>query len=144
STGAPGRTRTCNHRLRRPVLYPVELRAPANILPAPLDGRGRGIRTPDPLVPNQMRYQTALCPDPGLRCTPLPRKAGHFGCAPRRCQRVRAPASGPKPGPCMLAAGTHYNNPRGIPMIRSGNPALKESTFLDLGSGAIVRDDGNV
>ncbi|MGY0558285.1 MULTISPECIES: Bax inhibitor-1/YccA family protein [unclassified Lysobacter] len=29
-------------------------------------------------------------------------------------------------------------------MIRSGNPALKESTFLDLGSGAIVRDDGNV
>ncbi|MGH8074572.1 MAG: Bax inhibitor-1/YccA family protein [Lysobacter sp.] len=28
--------------------------------------------------------------------------------------------------------------------MRSGNPALKESTFLDLGSGAIVRDDGNV
>ena len=26
--GAPGRTRTCNRRLRRPVLYPVELRAP--------------------------------------------------------------------------------------------------------------------
>ncbi len=26
-------------------------------------GRGREIRTPDPLVPNQMRYQTALCPD---------------------------------------------------------------------------------
>ncbi len=24
---APGRTRTCNRRLRRPVLYPVELRA---------------------------------------------------------------------------------------------------------------------
>ena len=28
-------------------------------------------------------------------------------------------------------------------MIRSGNPALKESTFLDLGSGALVRDGGN-
>ena len=27
------------------------------------DGRGGGIRTPDPLVPNQMRYQTALRPD---------------------------------------------------------------------------------
>jgi hypothetical protein len=26
-------------------------------------GRGREIRTPDPLVPNQMRYQAALCPD---------------------------------------------------------------------------------
>ena len=25
--GAPGRTRTCDHRLRRPVLYPTELRA---------------------------------------------------------------------------------------------------------------------
>jgi uncharacterized YccA/Bax inhibitor family protein len=29
-------------------------------------------------------------------------------------------------------------------MIRSGNPALKESTFLDLGSGAIVRGGGDV
>src|SRR6266704_2131228 len=27
-SGAPGRNRTCNRRLRRPVLYPVELRAP--------------------------------------------------------------------------------------------------------------------
>jgi hypothetical protein len=27
SFGAPGRNRTCNRRLRRPVLYPVELRA---------------------------------------------------------------------------------------------------------------------
>ena len=29
-------------------------------------------------------------------------------------------------------------------MIRSGNPALKESTFLDLGSGAIVRGGSDV
>ena len=26
-------------------------------------GRGRGIRTPDPLLPKQMRYQTAPCPE---------------------------------------------------------------------------------
>ena len=26
-------------------------------------GRGRGIRTPDPLLPKQVRYQAALCPD---------------------------------------------------------------------------------
>ncbi len=26
-------------------------------------GRGGGIRTPDPLLPKQMRYQTALRPD---------------------------------------------------------------------------------
>src|SRR6476469_5210910 len=31
--GAPGRNRTCNHRLRRPVLYPVELRAPVTAEP---------------------------------------------------------------------------------------------------------------
>ena len=28
-------------------------------------GRGGGIRTPDPLLPKQMRYQTALRPDTG-------------------------------------------------------------------------------
>lgn len=34
--GAPGRNRTCNRRLRRPVLYPVELRAPRKtVLGAP-------------------------------------------------------------------------------------------------------------
>jgi hypothetical protein len=30
--------------------------------PCPRIGRGRGIRTPDPLLPKQMRYQTAPCP----------------------------------------------------------------------------------
>ena len=29
--GAPGRTRTCGPRLRRPVLYPTELRARASV-----------------------------------------------------------------------------------------------------------------
>jgi hypothetical protein len=28
-----------------------------------INGRGGGIRTPDPLLPKQMRYQTALRPD---------------------------------------------------------------------------------
>src|SRR5580692_5699937 len=32
-----------------------------------LDGRGGGIRTPDPLLPKQMRYQAALRPDVLLR-----------------------------------------------------------------------------
>ena len=35
---APGRTRTCDPRLRRPVLYPAELRAPA--FPSPSSRRG--------------------------------------------------------------------------------------------------------
>ena len=51
--GALGRTRTCDPRLRRPMLYPAELQAL---------GRGRGIRTPDILLPKQTRYQTALYP----------------------------------------------------------------------------------
>jgi hypothetical protein len=37
------------------MLYPAELQA--------LNGRGRGIRTPDILLPKQARYQTALYPD---------------------------------------------------------------------------------
>ena len=52
--GAPGRIRTCDHPLRRRMLYPTELRA--------LTGRGREIRTPDILLPKQARYQTALYP----------------------------------------------------------------------------------
>jgi hypothetical protein len=36
--GAPGRDRTCNPRLRRPVLYPIELRAPDTVLYTVLSG----------------------------------------------------------------------------------------------------------
>ena len=63
-SGAPGRTRTCNPGLEgrcsirlsygRSYVRPAETSEP---------GRGREIRTPDPLLPKQMRYQTAPCPD---------------------------------------------------------------------------------
>ena len=47
------------------MLYPVELRAHSRRLSclSQNPGRGRGIRTPDPLLPKQMRYQAAPCPD---------------------------------------------------------------------------------
>ena len=53
------------------MLYPVELRALQQQCLAPgqfhssqrRTGRGRGIRTPDILLPKQARYQTALYPD---------------------------------------------------------------------------------
>ena len=68
--GLPGGTRTPDLRLRRPLLYPVELRAdkkgPETKKVGPLiekNGRSERIRTFDPLVPNQMRYQTALRSD---------------------------------------------------------------------------------
>ena len=41
------------------MLYPNELRAQNKI------GRGGEIRTPDPLLPKQLRYQAALHPEQG-------------------------------------------------------------------------------
>ena len=64
SDGLPGGDRTPDPQLRRLMLYPTELRA--EIESKRLwrnDGRGERIRTFDPLVPNQMRYQAALRPD---------------------------------------------------------------------------------
>ena len=57
--GPPDRIRTCDPRLRRPMLYPTELRAVRFL---PKRGRGEGIRTPDILLPKQARYRTALRP----------------------------------------------------------------------------------
>ena len=45
------------------MLYPVELRAPRSN--PKINGRGGEIRTPDPLLPKQLRYQAALHPDTG-------------------------------------------------------------------------------
>ena len=50
------------------MLYPSELRAqtPPELryrFPTRQAGRGRGIRTPDTLLPKQVRYQAALYPE---------------------------------------------------------------------------------
>ena len=66
NTGLPDRTRTCDPQLRRLVLYPAELRAdPVLTLTEQMFGRGGEIRTPDILLPKQVRYQTALHPEGG-------------------------------------------------------------------------------
>ncbi len=70
TNGTPGRIRTCYPRLRRPMLYPNELRA-HSLKSLPTNGRGRGIRTPDILHPKQARYQTALFPEFASRATCL-------------------------------------------------------------------------
>lgn len=44
------------------------------------NGRSGGIRTPDPLVPNQMRYQTALHSDEILRTVLLIRPTLNMFC----------------------------------------------------------------
>ncbi len=89
--GAPDRTRTCYPRLRRPVLYPDELRARIKRTsdislewPADKIGRGDRIRTYDILVPNQARYRAALHPVRTFkrrriirRQAPLPQRKTH-------------------------------------------------------------------
>ncbi len=75
--GAPGRIRTCDLRLRRPSLYPAELRARTGV--------SEGIRTPDHWNHNPALYQLSYAhhnqcpglpggirtPDPRLRRPPL-------------------------------------------------------------------------
>ena len=64
NSGPPGETRTHNPRLRRPVLYPVELRAVRRAVPEiQPPGRGERIRTFDILLPKQARYRAALHPE---------------------------------------------------------------------------------
>ena len=55
--GVPGRIRTCDAGIRSPALYPLSYGDPLES-----HGRGGGIRTPDPLLPKQVRYQAALRP----------------------------------------------------------------------------------
>ena len=57
SDGVPGRIRTCDAGIRSPALYPLSYGDPFKA-----HGRGGGIRTPDPLLPKQVRYQAALRP----------------------------------------------------------------------------------
>jgi hypothetical protein len=56
-SSAPGRIRTCDLRIRSPLLYPAEL--PGQGALADRDGR---IRTDDPRVPNAVLYQAELHP----------------------------------------------------------------------------------
>ena len=85
-----------------------------------------------------MRYQTALYPDEGPASAPgSVDKATYCRNLPAFCQTPRAVTGiGYAPG-----LGTEVRINHEGTMIRSGNPALKESTFLDLGSGAVVSRD---
>ena len=66
--GLPSTIRTCDLRLRRPLLYPAELWAEAGLdmkkrvvddNPLCMTGRSTRIRTLDPLLPKQVRYRAA-------------------------------------------------------------------------------------
>ena len=75
--GLPDWNRTSDPQLRRLLLYPTELRTEMKkgLEKRGLfyfDGRGDRIRTYDPLVPNQMRYQAALRPEAAIVTRKLP------------------------------------------------------------------------
>ena len=50
-------------------------------------GRGGGIRTPDPLLPKQMRYQTALRPDRWIQLPVLLTERGKSSAGTALAQR---------------------------------------------------------
>jgi hypothetical protein len=114
-TGAPGRNRTCNRRLRRPVLYPVELRAQVLLkpvtgpapcrdlvgverfeLPTSCSQSRRATRLR--YTPNAERNQTTLLSLIMIRAPPLPvNKLARY--------TVAAPAPSQGPGTVTIAAG---------------------------------------
>lgn len=63
--GLPSTIRTCDLRLRRALLYPAELWAEYAGISRTIreSGRSTRIRTLDPLLPKQVRYQAALHSD---------------------------------------------------------------------------------
>ena len=56
-------------RVSYPSSYPNPVIRSGRLKGKELIGRGGGIRTPDPLLPKQMRYQTALRPELHFDCT---------------------------------------------------------------------------
>ena len=67
----PGRARTCDLRIRNPLLYPTELRAPVRKrIPRNIrrqkNGRGGQTRTDDPSLPKRVRYQLRHTPTPSV------------------------------------------------------------------------------
>jgi hypothetical protein len=91
-TGAPGRTRTCDPRLRRPMLYPPELRARAGnrlILAHPHPAGLQPLSPGPPVLPDAYawscrRVTARVDLQPGTECQPSGRRAA---CSTRRPQR---------------------------------------------------------
>ena len=91
------------------MLYPVELRAPKRIVASVAaagtpDGRGRGIRTPDILLPKQARYQTALYPAIN-RCTMQRIVRLHARIGDQQPSQTRKVAEAPFPAICQARMG---------------------------------------
>jgi hypothetical protein len=102
--GAPGGTRTPDPRLRRPVLYPVELRAPGPAMHGEQAGFSWGLVGVTGFEPATSCSQSRRAT--GLRYTP--NEGGTIALRPRVRQ-----TSGKDRGP-VAAAGRHGRHPRRI------------------------------
>ena len=113
---------------------PIELR--------PQIGRADRIRTCDPLLPKQMRYQAALRPDTGARhptsgltssqqCNDAPRAGQRRGrAAPHSCPARPRPRSAPAPARCARASprlGRTCRRAATRPARRSGTSVKRRS-----------------
>ena len=77
STSTPGRTRTCDRRFRKPLLYPPELRAQQTGTARAVDDRPNGIRLPPRAAPGRirtcdLRFRKPPLYPPELRARSLP------------------------------------------------------------------------
>src|SRR5687767_11357658 len=138
------------------MLYPAELRArwPALKVDAAVKpGRGSRIRTCDPLLPKQMRYQTAPCPEP--LGSPAHLDAGpawhggreSYGNAPMSVKRTatsRAPLGAGRPkGPQSPGGSEGESKDRGFLPSRPAIEGLYDPLFPPPGrlSARFVLDD---
>src|SRR3972149_1587894 len=144
-SGAPGRTRTCDPRLRRPVLYPPELRAPSvMVAEADFGILARCRRWPTPFAASSARRSRAGPPPegvrPGRRRSGRPRResgAVAGGRAPRRscATGVRPPAravSRRAPVVTLLAAAGRLPAAEAPPagVVRFRRPAARDVDLI--------------
>src|SRR5947209_11880113 len=83
SAGAPGRTRTCDPRLRRPSLYPAELRGP---------GSGRPDSNRGPQAPKACALPGCATPRDAAECSCHATRVAGEGSPSATAQRPRRPS----------------------------------------------------
>ena len=131
--GAPDRTRTCNRRLRRPMLYPIELRA------QDADCRGRrmvGVEGFEPPTSSSQSWRSTR-----LSYTPKERVLPDSPCGAPKSRRMVSPApASVNCAPCP-AASRIRPCPRHPRVAKRGRKSKKgaEAPFLGIGAPGEIR-----
>ena len=143
--GAPGRTRTCDPRLRRPVLYPAELRAQSveSLAPdclvsseGPTGWSGQRDSNPRPSAPKADALPDCAMPrqsdTAGRRRAPAPRAANHtYGVSERQFEARRMPTASATDAARAAMRGARWSfRPVCLPESRPRPPARRGSGRL--------------